>query len=143
MSGRRPLGAPARSGPGDAVTVLRHPRPGFTWDWWAVDAHGFLVRFGDGPAPEHLLAHPDRLDAVTAWAEENRPAWFGDDPPLHAFDCHGELPTYTRNGVPDSPLRLSDAPAAVAEVAGPVVLRRAVGDTWTVRLDGGMARPAP
>ncbi|MFF0198844.1 hypothetical protein OHA57_39885 (plasmid) [Streptomyces anulatus] len=119
------------------TTILRHPRPGFTWDWWAVDAHGFLVHFSDGPAPEHLLAHVDRVDAAAAWAEENCPAWFDDGPPLHTFNCNGDLPTYLRNGVPDSPLRLSDAPAAIANVAVLVELHRAVGDTWTVHLDEG------
>ncbi|WP_369145617.1 hypothetical protein [Streptomyces sp. R44] len=119
--------------------ILRHPRPGFTWDWWAVDAEGFLVQFSHGPAPVPLLAHLDRVDAAAAWAEENHPMWFGDDPlpPLHAFDCGGESPTYTRRGVPDSPLRLSDAPAAIADVAALVHLKRAVGDAWTIRLDEG------
>ncbi|PVC78899.1 hypothetical protein DBP15_00775 [Streptomyces sp. CS065A] len=51
------------------TTILRHPRPGFTWDWWAVDAHGSLAHFSDGPATEHLLAHVDRVDAAAAWAE--------------------------------------------------------------------------
>ncbi|MEU7082187.1 MULTISPECIES: hypothetical protein [Streptomyces] len=120
------------------TTILRHPRPGFTWDWWAVDAHGFLVHFSDGPAPEDLLAHVDRVDAAAAWAEENCPAWFDDGPPpLHTFNCNGELPTYLRSGVPDSPLRLSDTPAAIANVAVLVELHRAVGDTWTVHLDEG------
>ncbi|MFF0753001.1 hypothetical protein [Streptomyces sp. NPDC004267] len=50
--------------------ILRHPRPGFTWDWWAVDTAGFLVQFSCGPAPESLLAHLDRVDAAAAWAEE-------------------------------------------------------------------------
>ncbi|MCZ0980606.1 hypothetical protein O1L60_21005 [Streptomyces diastatochromogenes] len=119
--------------------ILRHPRPGFTWDWWAVDAEGFLVQFSYGPAPVPLLAHLDRVDAAAAWAEENRPLWFGEDalPPLHAFGCDGELPMYTRRGVPDAPLRLSDAPAAVADVAALVRLRRAVGDAWTIHLDQG------
>ncbi|MFF8775353.1 hypothetical protein [Kitasatospora sp. NPDC015120] len=112
------------------TTVLRHPRPGFLWDWWAVDAQGFLVQFSCGPAPERLLAHVDRVDAAAAWAEENRPL-------LHAFSCDGELPVYTRTSVPDCPLRLSDAPSAVADVAVLVELRRAVGDTWTVNLDKG------
>ncbi|MGW1249834.1 hypothetical protein [Streptomyces sp. NPDC002535] len=120
------------------TTILRHPRPGFLWDWWAVDAHGFLVQFSGGPAPEHLLVHVDRVYAAAAWAEENRPAWFSDAPPsLHAFSCNGELPVYTRNSVPDSPLRLSDAPAAIADVAALVELHQAVGDTWTVHLDEG------
>lgn len=88
------------------------------WDWWAVDAQGFLVQFSGGPAPEHLLVHVDRVDAAAAWAEENCPAWFNDAPPLrHAFSCNGELPVYTRSNVPNSPLRLSDAPAAIADVA--------------------------
>ncbi|MCW8102556.1 hypothetical protein [Streptomyces tauricus] len=117
---------------------MRHPRPGFMWDWWAVDAEGFLVQFSGGPAPEQVLAQVDRVDAAAAWAEENRPSWFNDAPqPLHAFSCNGELPTYTRRGVPGSPLRLSDAPAAVADVAALAVLRRAVGDTWTIYLDEG------
>ncbi|MFE5561624.1 hypothetical protein [Streptomyces sp. NPDC056544] len=120
------------------ATVLRHPRPGFTWDWWAVDAGGFLVQFCDGPAPEHLLAHVDRVDAASVWAEEHRPTWFNrGSSPLHAFGCNGELPIYTRQGVPDSPLRLSDAPAVIAEVAALVELNRAVGDTWTIYLDDG------
>ncbi|MCX4682777.1 hypothetical protein OG401_00370 [Kitasatospora purpeofusca] len=120
------------------TAILRHPRPGFMWDWWAVDAHGYLVQFSCGPAPEHLLAHVDRVDAAAAWAEENRPGWFDDAPPsLHAFSCDGELPVYTRTRVPDSPLRLSDAPAAVADVAALVALRRPVGDVWTVHLDEG------
>jgi hypothetical protein len=46
------------------------------WDWWAVDTEGFLVRFSGGPAPEHLLAHVERVDAEAAWAEGHRPAWF-------------------------------------------------------------------
>ncbi|WP_406194487.1 hypothetical protein OH807_05300 [Kitasatospora sp. NBC_01560] len=120
------------------TTILRHPRPGFMWDWWAVDTRGFLVQFTGGPAPEHLLAHVDLVGAAAVWAEENCPAWFSDGvPPLHAFSCDGELPTYTRNGVPDSPLRLSDAPATVADVAALVDLHWAVGDTWTVHLDEG------
>lgn len=66
------------------------------------------------------------------------PAWFNDAPPsLHAFSCNGELPVYTRKSIPDSPLRLSDAPAAIADVATLVELRKAVGDTWTVYLDKG------
>lgn len=91
-----------RPGYGDGMTtILRHPRPGFTWDWWAVDAQGFLVQFSGGPAPEHLLGQVERVDAAAAWAEENCPAWFHDGPPpLHVFSCNGELPTYTRNGVP-------------------------------------------
>ncbi|MCX5401100.1 hypothetical protein [Streptomyces sp. NBC_00102] len=125
------------------ATTLRHPRPGYTWDWWAVDAAGFLVQFSHGPAPEHLPAHLDRVDAAAAWAEENRPAWFGrDSVPLHAFDCNGESPAYTRHGVPDSPLRLCDAPAVVAEVAILVELERAVGDAWTLCLDEGWIRDA-
>ncbi|WP_328718183.1 hypothetical protein OHT52_01105 [Streptomyces sp. NBC_00247] len=68
------------------TTVLRHPRPGCTWDWWAVDAVGFLVWFSHGPAPGHLPAHLDRVDAATAWVEENRPVRFARDSPLHAFD---------------------------------------------------------
>ncbi|WP_412079492.1 hypothetical protein ACLF6K_38745 (plasmid) [Streptomyces xanthophaeus] len=120
------------------ATILRHPRPGFIWDWWAVDAEGFLVQFSCGPAPEHLLAHVDRVDAAAAWAEEHRPSWFDRDSlPLHVFGSNGESPTYTRRGVPDSPLRLSDAPAAIAGVAALVELNRAVGDTWTVYLDEG------
>lgn len=120
------------------ATILRHPRPGFTWDWWAVDAGGFLVHFCDGPAPERLLAHRDRVDAASLWAEEHRPTWFGRGPlPIHAFSCNGELPTYTRQGVPDSPLRLSDAPGVIAEVAALVELNRVVGDTWTIHLDDG------
>ncbi|MYX34949.1 MULTISPECIES: hypothetical protein [unclassified Streptomyces] len=120
------------------ATILRHPRPGFMWDWWAVDAKGFLVQFSCGPAPEYLLTHVDRVDAAAAWAEENRLAWFDRDPlPLHAFNCIGELPTYTRHGVPDSPLRLSDAPTVIADVAALVQLDRAVGDTWTIYLDEG------
>ncbi|WCD90260.1 hypothetical protein KPP03845_106687 [Streptomyces xanthophaeus] len=120
------------------ATILRHPRPGFTWDWWAVDTEGFLVQFTGGPAPEHLLAHVDRVDAAAAWAEEHRPAWFGRGPyPLHVFDSNAESPTCIRHGVPASPLRLSDAPAVVAEVAALVELTRAVGDTWTVHLDEG------
>ncbi|MFB6625238.1 hypothetical protein ACFCWD_13510 [Streptomyces sp. NPDC056374] len=120
------------------TTILRHPRPGFLWDWWAVDAHGFLVQFSGGPAPGHLLVQVDRVDAAAAWAEENRPAWLNEAPPsLHAFSCNGELPVYTRNSVPDSPLRLSEAPAAIADVAALVELRKAVGDTWTVQLDEG------
>ncbi|MFF5710477.1 hypothetical protein [Streptomyces sp. NPDC012756] len=43
--------------------ILRHPRPGFTRDWRALDAEGFLVQFSYGPAPEPLLAHLDRVDA--------------------------------------------------------------------------------
>ncbi|MFE7599817.1 hypothetical protein [Streptomyces sp. NPDC057494] len=119
--------------------ILRHPRPRHTWDWWAVDAEGFLVLLSCGPAPEQLLAQLDRVDAAAAWAEENRPAWFGDDPPppLHAFSCDGELPTYTRRGVPDSPLRLSEAPAVIADVAVLVPLKRAVRGTWTIHLDQG------
>ncbi|MFJ3703103.1 MULTISPECIES: hypothetical protein [Streptomyces] len=120
------------------TTILRHPRPGFMWDWWAVDAQGFLVQFSGGPAPEHLLAHVDRVDAAAAWAEENCPAWFNDAPPsLHAFNCNGELPVYTRNSVPDSPLRLSDTPVAIADAAALVELNKTVGDTWTVYLDQG------
>ncbi|MEV6310682.1 hypothetical protein AB0M10_19040 [Streptomyces sp. NPDC051840] len=120
------------------TTVLRHPRPGFTWDWWAVDAQGFLVQFSGGLAPEHLLVHVDRVDAAAAWAEENCPAWFNDAPAsLHAFDCDGELPIYTRNRVPDFPLQLSDVPAVIADVAVLVELHKAVGDTWTVHLDQG------
>ncbi|MFI6586027.1 hypothetical protein [Embleya sp. NPDC050493] len=120
------------------ATILRHPRPGFTWDWWAVDAGGFLVQFCDGPAPEHLLAHVDRIDAASTWAEEHRPTWFNRDSlPLHAFRCSGELPTYSRRGVPDSPLRLSDAPTVIAEVAALVELNRTVGNTWTIHLDEG------
>ncbi|MEE1789807.1 hypothetical protein PUR28_03285 [Streptomyces sp. BE308] len=126
------------------ATILRHPRPGFTWDWWAVDAEGFLVQFRDGPAPEHLLTHVGRVDAAAAWAEEHRPAWFSRGPlPLHVFACHGELPTYTRHDVPDSPLWLSKAPADTAEVAALVELDKAVGDTWTIHLDEGWVRPRP
>ncbi|MFD6425242.1 hypothetical protein [Streptomyces sp. NPDC060198] len=125
------------------TTDLRHPRPGCTWDWWAVDAAGFLVQFSHGPAPEHLLAHLDRVDAAAAWAEEHRAVWFGGDSvPLHAFVCDGELPTYLRRGVPASPLRLSDAPAVIAGVAVLVELDRAVGDTWTIHLDEGWVRAA-
>ncbi|MFJ5865034.1 hypothetical protein ACIQEY_11555 [Streptomyces parvus] len=120
------------------TTILRHPRPGFMWDWWAVDAHGFLVQFSGGPAPEDLLVHVDRVDAAAAWAEENCPAWFNDaSPSLHAFSCNGELPVYTRNSVPDSPFQLCDAPAAIADLAALVELDKAVGDTWTVYLDEG------
>ncbi|MER5307564.1 hypothetical protein ABT034_07220 [Streptomyces sp. NPDC002773] len=120
------------------TTILRHPRRGFMWDWWAVDAQGFLVQFSGGPAPEHLLVHMDRVDAAAAWAEENCPSWFNDAPPsLHAFNCNGELPVYTRNSVPNSPLRLSDTPAAIADVAALVELHKAVGDTWTVYLNEG------
>ncbi|MFF4435169.1 hypothetical protein ACFYZ4_39165 [Streptomyces sp. NPDC001513] len=120
------------------ATILRHPRPGFTWDWWAVDTEGFLVQFSGGPAPEYLLAHVNHVDAAAAWAEEHRPAWFNPDPlPLHAFSCNGELPTYTRNGVPDSPLRLSDAPAVITDVAAMVELKKAVRETWTIYLDDG------
>ncbi len=108
------------------------------WDWWAVDAQGFLVQFSGGPAPEHLLVHVDRVDAAAAWAEENRPSWFNDAlPSLHAFNCNGELPVYTRSSVPKSPLRLSDAPGAIADVAALVELHKAVGDTWTVYSDEG------
>ncbi len=108
-----------------------------------MDAQGFLVQFSDGPAPEHLLAHVDRVDAAAAWAEENRPAWFAEGPPpLHALSCNGETPTYTRNAVPDAPLLLSDAPAAIAEVAALVELHRAVGGTWTVCLDEGWVQTA-
>lgn len=96
------------------------------------------MQFSGGPAPEHLLAQVERVDAAAAWAEENCPAWFNDGPPpLHVFSCNGELPTYTRNGVPNSPLRLSEAPAAIADVAALVELHRAVGGTWTVHLDEG------
>ncbi|MGW2840774.1 hypothetical protein ACWCWD_23640 [Streptomyces sp. NPDC001493] len=124
-------------------TILRHPRPGHTWDWWAVDAAGFLVQFSHGPAPVHLLAHLDRVDAAAAWAEENRAAWFGGDSvPLHAFDCDGVLPTYRRHGVPDAPPRVSDAPAVVADVAVLVELDRAVGNAWTIHLDEGWVRAA-
>ncbi|WP_311602481.1 hypothetical protein [Streptomyces stephensoniae] len=132
----------APDGPADGMTTpLRHPRPGLTWGWWAVDARGFLVQFSDGPAPEHLLAHTERVDAAAAWAEEHRPTWFsGPSSTVHAFTCTGELPVYTRSGVPDSPLRLSDAPPVIAEVAALVELRRAVGDTWTVHLDEGWVR---
>ncbi|MFD4371012.1 hypothetical protein [Streptomyces sp. NPDC058486] len=119
------------------ATILRHPRPGHLWDWWAVDAKGFLVQFSLGPAPEHLLAYVDRVDAVAAWAEECRPAWFDSDPPLHAFGSSGESSLYTRHGVPASPLRLSDAPAAVAEIAVLVRLNGVVGNTWTIRLEEG------
>ncbi|MFI8763645.1 hypothetical protein ACIGN6_01820 [Streptomyces sp. NPDC053792] len=120
------------------TTILRHPRPGLMWDWWAADAQGFLVQFSCGPAPECLLADVDHVDAAAAWAEENCPSWFSDGPPpLHAFSCNSELPTHTRNGVPDSPLRLSDAPAAIAAVAALVELHRTVGDTWKVYLDEG------
>jgi hypothetical protein len=120
------------------ATMLRHPRPGFTWDWWAVDTEGFLAQFSGGPAPEHLLVHVDRVETAAAWAEEHRPAWFNADSlPLHAFSCNGELPTYTRNGVPNSPLRFSDAPAVIAEVAVLVELNKAVRDTWTIYLEEG------
>ncbi|MFE4512944.1 hypothetical protein ACFRMQ_01935 [Kitasatospora sp. NPDC056783] len=120
------------------ATILRHPRPGITWDWWAVDTQGFLVQFSDGPAPEHLLAHVNHVDTATAWAEKNCLAWFtGTPPPLHAFSCNGERPTYTRSSVPGFPLRLADAPAAIADVAALVQLHRAVGDAWTIYLDGG------
>ncbi|MFF3784134.1 hypothetical protein [Streptomyces sp. NPDC001933] len=80
----------------------------------------------------------DRIDAAAAWAEEHRSGWFDRRPlSLHAFDCNGELPTYTRNGVPGSPLRLSDAPAVIADVAIFVELNKAVGDAWTIYLDEG------
>ncbi len=102
-----------------------------------MDAQGFLVQFSGGPAPEHLLAHLDRVDAAAAWAEENCPTWFGEGPPLHVFDCNGELPTYTRNGVADVPMRASEAPAVVADVAALVELQRSVGATWTIHLDEG------
>lgn len=96
------------------------------------------MQFSGGPAPEYLLAHVDRVDAATAWAEEHRPAWFNCGPlPLHVFGCNGELPTYIRNGVPASPLRLSDAPAVIADVAALVELSKTVGDTWTIYLDEG------
>ncbi|MFJ2404231.1 hypothetical protein ACIOUE_23365 [Streptomyces xanthochromogenes] len=49
------------------ATILRHPRPGFTWNWWAVDTKGFLVQFNGGAAPEHLLTHGDRVDAAASW----------------------------------------------------------------------------
>ncbi|MFE0701130.1 hypothetical protein [Streptomyces sp. NPDC058872] len=108
-----------------------------------MDAEGFLVQFSDGSAPEHLLAPVDRVDAAAAWAEENRPAWFGaEPPPLHAFSCNGELPTSIRNGLPGSPLLLSDAPAAIADVATLVELHRPVGGAWTVHLDEGWVRAA-
>nr|MDT0526105.1 hypothetical protein [Streptomyces sp. DSM 41633] len=67
----------------------------------------------------------------------------GPSSTVHAFTCTGELPVYTRSGVPDSPLRLSDAPPVIAEVAALVELRRAVGDTWTVHLDEGWVQPVP
>jgi len=122
-----------------AILRLRHPRPGLTWGWWAVDADGFLVQFSGGPAPEALLPHVDRVDAAAAWAEDHRPTWFGDHPlpPLHAFDGAPESPTYTRHGVPATPLRRSDAPAAIADVAALIPLKRAVGDTWTLHLGEG------
>lgn len=67
--------------------------------------------------------HVDRVDAAAAWAEENCPAWFNDAPSsLHTFDCNGELPVHTRNSVPNAPLRLSVAPAAIADVAALVEL---------------------
>ncbi|MEU7028044.1 hypothetical protein AB0A60_15310 [Streptomyces sp. NPDC046275] len=47
------------------------------------------------------------------------------------------MPVFIRHDVPASPLRLSDAPAVIAEVAALVELRRAVGDAWTVHLDEG------
>ncbi|GGY14650.1 hypothetical protein AB0M94_00620 [Streptomyces xanthochromogenes] len=50
------------------ATILRHPRPGFTWNWWAVDTKGFLVQFNGGAAPEHLLTHVDRVAAAASWA---------------------------------------------------------------------------
>ncbi|MER7823095.1 hypothetical protein ABTX85_11085 [Streptomyces sp. NPDC096097] len=109
-----------------------------------MDAQGFLVQFSCGPAPEHLLAHLERVDAAAAWAEDNCPTWFGDgSPPLHAFSCDGEVPTYTRNGVPGAPLRASDAPAVIADVAALVELRRPVGDAWTIYLDEGWVPAAP
>ncbi|MFJ6462477.1 hypothetical protein ACIQM0_15795 [Streptomyces sp. NPDC091387] len=75
----------------------------------------------------------DRVDAAAAWAEEHRPPWFNRGPlPLHVFGCNGELPTYTRNDVPDSPLRLSDAPAVIAGVAALVEPNKAVGETWSL-----------
>lgn len=96
------------------------------------------MQFSGGPAPEHLLTHVDRVDAAATWAEEHRPAWFTPGPlPLHAFSCDGELPTYTRHAVPDAPMRLSDAPAAIGEVAALVELNKAVGDTWMIHLDEG------
>ncbi|MGW9211945.1 hypothetical protein ACWGR4_33870 [Embleya sp. NPDC055664] len=88
------------------TTILRHPRPGFTWDWWAVDAEGLPVQFSRGPASEFVSAYVDRIDAATRWVEENRPAWFGGvHAPLHTFDSFDESSTYTRHAVPDSPLR--------------------------------------
>lgn len=53
---------------GGVATILRHPRPGFTWNWWAVDTKGFLVQFNGGAAPEHLLTHVDRVAAAASWA---------------------------------------------------------------------------
>ncbi len=83
------------------------------------------------------------IDAAAAWVEENRPAWFNEaSPSLHAFNCDGELPVYTRNGVPDPPLRLSDAPAAIADVAALVELHKAVGEIWTIYLDQGWVQAA-
>lgn len=120
------------------ATTLRHPRPGLTWDWWAVDAGDFLVQFSNGPAPEPLLHHLDRVDAAAAWAQTHCPTWFRPTtPPVHAFECHGELPTYVRTAVPDRPGRLQEAPAVIAEVAALVVLDKEVKDTWTVYLDEG------
>ncbi|MER6361884.1 hypothetical protein [Kitasatospora sp. NPDC001527] len=126
------------------ATVLRHPRPGIAWDWWAVDTEGFPVRFSCDPAPEHLLAHVDRVDAAAAWAEDNCPAWSGPGPrlPPHAFDGNGRVGTCARHGLPDAPLRPSDAPAAVAAVAAPVEPKRSVGDTWTIHLDEGWLQAA-
>ncbi|BAU85335.1 hypothetical protein SLA_4447 [Streptomyces laurentii] len=120
------------------ATLLRRPRPGRTWTWWAVDAAGFLVQFGYGPAPAGLSAHLDRVDAAADWAEEHRPAWFGPDPlPLHASESTAEMAWYTRQDSPAAPLRLPEAPAVIAEVAALVALNRAVGDTRTIHLDEG------
>ncbi|MFJ6054762.1 hypothetical protein [Streptomyces sp. NPDC092307] len=53
------------------------------------------------------------------------------------------MPTYTRHGVPGVPLRASDAPAVIADVAALVELRRAVGDASTIYLDEGWVPTAP
>lgn len=95
------------------VTILRHPRPGFTWDWWAVDTEGFLVQFSGGPAPEYLLAHLNRVDAAAAWAEDHRPAWCNPDPlPLHAFGRNGEsdLHPARRPRLPVAAVRRASSP---------------------------------
>ncbi|WP_406277338.1 hypothetical protein [Embleya sp. NBC_00896] len=50
---------------------------------------------------------------------------------------------FDADGVPDSPLRLADAPAIIANVAALVVLGKAVGDTWTIHLDEGWVQDVP